>query len=95
VVEFVKRDGKTYVRINDYEKLRNLYGQLLAEIQRVKSEGDFEGAKNLVETYAVKVDSTLHAEILQRYEALHLALTRVSSTLYTRLRRTRRVTSPI
>jgi dipeptidyl-peptidase-3 len=73
VVEFVKRDGKTYVRINDYEKLRNLYGQLLAEIQRVKSEGDFEGAKNLVETYAVKVDSTLHAEILQRYEALHLA----------------------
>ncbi|MCM1108551.1 MAG: dipeptidyl peptidase 3 [Clostridium sp.] len=73
VTELIKKDGKTYVRINDYDKLRTLFGRLLAEIQRVKSEGDYEGARRLVETYAVKVDPELHAEVLQRYERLHLA----------------------
>lgn len=72
VVEFKQRDGKTFVVINDYAKLRNLFGQLLAEIQRVKSEGDFNGAKNLVESYAVKVDQKLHTEVLGRYKALNL-----------------------
>ncbi len=73
VVEMVKKDGKTYVRINDYKKLRNLFGQLLAEIQRIKSEGDYEAARNLVEAYAVKVDPVLHKEVLERYEKLNLA----------------------
>lgn len=73
VVELVKKDGKTYVKINDYEKLRALFGKLLAEIQRIKSEGDFNAARNLVETYAVKVDPELHKEVLARYEKLHLA----------------------
>ena len=73
VVELVKKDGKTYVRINDYEKLRNLFGQLLAEIQRIKSEGDYAAAHNLVENYAVKVDPVLHAEVLERYKKLNLA----------------------
>lgn len=59
--------------VNDYEKLRSLFGELLAEIQRVKSTGDFKAARNLVETYAVKVDPVLHAEILERYKKLHLA----------------------
>lgn len=73
VVEWVKREGKTYVRINDYVSLRNLFGQLLAEIQRIKSEGDYEAARQLVERYAVNVDSALHEEVLNRYRALHLA----------------------
>jgi dipeptidyl-peptidase-3 len=73
VVELVKKDGETFVRINDYQKLRNLFGQLLAEIQRIKSEGDYAAARNLVETYAVKVDPELHKEILSRYEKLNLA----------------------
>lgn len=68
----VNRDGKTYVRINDYAKLRMLFGKLLAEIQRIKSEGDYEAARQLVETYAVQVDPVLHAEVLQRYRSLHL-----------------------
>lgn len=72
VVEFKERDGKTFVVINDYAKLRNLFGQLLAEIQRVKSEGDFNGAKSLVENYAVQVDQKLLAEVLARYKALNL-----------------------
>ncbi len=72
VVEFKQRDGKTFVVINDYAKLRLLFGKLLAEVQRVKSEGDYEGCKNLVETYAVKVDPTLHAEVLKRYKSLNL-----------------------
>jgi dipeptidyl-peptidase-3 len=71
VVEFVKKDGKTYVRINDYNKLRDLFGQLLKEIQRIKSEGDFNAGKNLVETYGVKVDAVLHNEILKRYATLN------------------------
>ena len=73
VVELVKKDGKTFVKINDYEKLRALFGQLLGEIQRIKSEGDFEAARQMVENYAVKVDPTLHQEVLARYEKLHLA----------------------
>nr|WP_320039651.1 dihydrofolate reductase [uncultured Bacteroides sp.] len=73
VVELVKKDGETFVRINDYQKLRDLFGQLLAEIQRIKSEGDYAAARNLVETYAVKVDPELHKEILSRYEKLNLA----------------------
>ena len=73
VVEFVKKDGKTYVQVNDYKKLRDLFGQLLAEIQRIKSEGDFNAARELVENYAVKIDPTLHAEILDRYKKLNLA----------------------
>lgn len=73
VVELVKKDGKTYVQVNDYKKLRDLFGQLLAEIQRIKSEGDFNAARELVENYAVKIDPTLHAEILDRYKKLNLA----------------------
>lgn len=73
VVELVKKEGKTYVKINDYPKLRDLFGQLLAEIQRIKSEGDYEAARRLVENYAVKVDPNLHEEVLARYEKLHLA----------------------
>lgn len=73
VVEMVVRDGKTYVRINDYAKLRTLFGKLLAEIQRIKSEGDYEAARQLVETYGVQVDPVLHAEVQQRYRSLHLA----------------------
>ncbi|MEO6613752.1 MAG: hypothetical protein ABIT05_13255 [Chitinophagaceae bacterium] len=72
VVEMVKMNGKTYVRINDYKKLRELFGQLLREIQRIKSEGDFNGGKNLVETYGVKVDLALHKEVLQRYAKLNV-----------------------
>ena len=73
VVELVKKNGKTYVVINDYEKLRGLFGELLAEIQRIKSTGDYDAARNLVETYAVKVDPALHAEVLERYKKLNLA----------------------
>ena len=73
VVELVVRDGKTYVQVNDYERLRQLFAQLLAEVQRIKSEGDYEAARQLVETYAVKVDSTLHSEVLERYRRLDLA----------------------
>lgn len=73
VVEMVVREGKTYVRINDYAKLRTLFGKLLAEIQRIKSEGDYEAARQLVETYGVQIDPVLHAEVLQRYRSLHLA----------------------
>ncbi|MDB5223558.1 MAG: Dipeptidyl-peptidase [Chitinophagaceae bacterium] len=72
VVQFVKRDGKTYVKINDYNKLRNLFGQLLREIQRIKSEGDFNAGKNLIENYGVKVDLALHKEILERYKKLNV-----------------------
>ena len=73
VIEYVKRDGKTFVRINDYEKLHKLFGKLLAEIQRIKSEGDFEAGRDLVETYGVKVDPAIHKEILARYEKLNIA----------------------
>lgn len=73
VVELVKKKGKTYVKINDYEALRGLFGKLLAEVQRIKSEGDYEAARALVEGYGVQVDADLHREILERYERLHLA----------------------
>ena len=73
VVSFEKRDDKTYIVINDYEKLRSLFGELLKEVQRIKSEGDFEAGKALIENYGVKVDPQLHAEVLSRYEALDIA----------------------
>lgn len=72
VVEFVKKDGKTYVQVNDYEKLRTIFGELLREIQRIKSEGDYAAAKKLVETYGVKVDPVLHKEVLERYAKLNI-----------------------
>ena len=73
VVELIKRDGKTFVQINDYNALRDLFGKLLAEIQRIKSEGDYEAGRNLVEQYAVKVDPALHNEVLARYATLTIA----------------------
>ena len=73
VIEFVKRDGKTYVKVNDYEKLRTLFGQLLAEVQRIKSEGDYESGKKLVEQYGVKFDANMHNELLERYAKLNIA----------------------
>lgn len=73
VVELYERDGKTYIRVNDYERLRGLFGELLAEIQRIKSEGDYEAGRDLVETYAVKVDPKLHREVLDRYAHLSIA----------------------
>ena len=72
-IKLVRRDGKTYVEITDYEQLRSLIARLLAEVQRIKSEGDYEAARQLVETYAIKVDATLHQEVLKRYEKLNLA----------------------
>ena len=72
-VELVKRDGKTFVQINDYETLRELFGNLLSQIQRIKSEGDYEFAKNLVETYGIKINQDLHSEILERYKKLNIA----------------------
>ena len=73
VVELVKKDGKTYLKINDYAKLRGLFGELLSEIQRIKSEGDYDAGRELVEKYAVKVDQSLHQEILNRYSKLDIA----------------------
>lgn len=72
VVEFKEKDGKTFIVVNDYTKLRTLFGDLLAEIQRIKSEGDFGAAKKIVADYAVKVDPKLHAEILERYKKLNM-----------------------
>jgi dipeptidyl-peptidase-3 len=72
VIEKKVRDGKTYFVINDYVKLRALFAELLAEIQRIKSEGDYEAGKQLVETYAVNIDQDLHKEVLERYGALNL-----------------------
>lgn len=72
VIEKKTRDGKTYFVINDYPALRNLFAELLAEIQRIKSEGDYEAGKNLVETYAVNIDPQLHKEVLERYAKLNL-----------------------
>lgn len=72
-VELVSVNGKTYVKVNDYRRLRALFGRLLAEIQRIKSEGDYEGAKAMVETYGVKIDARLHQEVLSRYEKLDIA----------------------
>ncbi|MDP4280935.1 MAG: dihydrofolate reductase [Bacteroidota bacterium] len=73
VIEKFSRDGKTYFRINNYTALRDLFGQLLREIQRITSEGDYTAAKNLVETYGVQVDADLHKEVLERYKKLNIA----------------------
>ncbi len=73
VIEYVKNNGKTYIRINDYPALRNLFGQLLGEIQRIKSEGDYEAGRDLVEQYAVKIDPAIHKEVLDRYAHLNIA----------------------
>ncbi|MDR0743631.1 MAG: dipeptidyl peptidase 3 [Tannerella sp.] len=73
VVSFEKRDGKTYIVINDYDGLRVLFGMLLAEVQRIKSEGDFKACRRLVEEYGVKIDPALHDEVLERYKSLRLA----------------------
>lgn len=73
VIEKVTRDGKTYFKVNDYVKLRGLFGDLLKEIQRIKSEGDFEAGRDLVENYGVKVDPAIHAEVLERVKPLNIA----------------------
>jgi dipeptidyl-peptidase-3 len=73
VISFEKRNGKTYVKVNDYRKLHLLFGELLKEVQRIKSEGDFNAGKQIVENYGVKVDQTLHEEVLERYAKLNLA----------------------
>ncbi len=73
VIELVKHEGKTYVKVNDYVQLRQLFGKLLAEIQRIKSEGDFGAGKALVENYGVKVDNALHEEVLARFKKLNVA----------------------
>ncbi|KOH45770.1 dipeptidyl-peptidase 3 family protein [Sunxiuqinia dokdonensis] len=73
VVDWMKREGKSYLKINDYQKLRELFGQLLAEVQRIKSEGDLQAAAQLVENYGVKVDRELHAEVLERFKKLDIA----------------------
>lgn len=73
VIELVKKDGKTFIKINDYEKLRGLFGKLLAEVQRIKSEGDYAAGKKLVEDYAVKVNPEIHKEVLDRYAKLDIA----------------------
>ncbi len=73
VIEKVVREGKTYIVVNDFVKLRSLVGELLAEVQRIKSEGDFAACRDFIETYGVQVDPALHAEVLQRYNALNLA----------------------
>ena len=69
----ITSESKTYVRINDYDALRNIFAYQLAEIQRIKSEGDFEAARTLVEKYAINLDPVLHAEVLRRYEGLNIA----------------------
>ncbi len=73
VIEIVKKKGKTYIKINDYKRLRELFGELLKEIQRIKSEGDYEAGRDMVEKYAVKVDPKLHKEVLDRYSKLDIA----------------------
>lgn len=73
VVEMFSKDGKTYVRINDYDKLRGLFGELLKEMQRIKSEGDYEAGKEMIENYGIQIDPDLHQELLERYSKLNLA----------------------
>ena len=73
VIEMVTIEGKTFIKINDYDRLRELFGELLEEIQRIKSEGDYVAGRDLVEKYAVKVDSKLHNEVLERYSHLNIA----------------------
>jgi dipeptidyl-peptidase-3 len=73
VIEKIVKDGKTFYHINDFDALRNLLAQLLAEVQRIKSEGDYKAGRELVESYAVQVDPDLHAEVLERFEKLDIA----------------------
>jgi dipeptidyl-peptidase-3 len=73
VIELKKKDGKTYIVINNYEKLRGIFGTLLSEIQRIRSTGDYEAGKTIIEQYAVKVNQELHTEVLERYKKLNLA----------------------
>lgn len=73
VIEYVKRNNKTFIKINDYSKLRELFGQLLTEVQRIKSEGDYAAGKNLVEKYGIKIDRNIHQEILDRNAKLNIA----------------------
>ncbi len=73
VAEYIKRDGKTYIQINDYAKLRELFGELLREIQRIKSQGDFAAGQALIENYGVKVDQQLHKEVKDRFAKLNVA----------------------
>lgn len=70
VVEMIQENGKTYVQVNDYEALRDIFGKMLREIQRIKSEGDYEAGRNLIETYGVKVNQAMHQEVLERYASL-------------------------
>ena len=72
VIEKKVRDGKTYFVVNDFEALRGLFGELLAEVQRIKSEGDYKAGKALVEKYAIDIDPALHKEVLERYATLNL-----------------------
>ena len=72
VIEMVRENGKTYVVVNDFEKLRGLFGEMLREVQRIKSEGDYEAGRKLVEQYAVVVDPELHKEVRDRYYALNI-----------------------
>jgi dipeptidyl-peptidase-3 len=74
VVEMYKKEGKTFIRINDYKKLRTLFGDLLAEIQRIKSEGDYAAGEAMIETYGVTIDPDLHKELLERYAKLNRAV---------------------
>ncbi len=73
IVKLLSHDDKTFVTIIDYEKLRMLFGRMLKEVQRIKSEGDFEAGKELIERYGVKINPQLHREILERYSKLNLA----------------------
>jgi dipeptidyl-peptidase-3 len=73
VIEIKNKDGKTYFVVNDYEKLKSLFGDLLKEIQRIKSKGDYKAGRALVENYGVKVDSKIHREVLERYGKLNIA----------------------
>jgi len=73
IIEKISKDGKTYFRINDYDKLREKFGELLKIVQRITSEGDYQAAKDLVETYGIQVDPVLHKEVLERYEKLNIA----------------------
>ncbi|NJM16428.1 MAG: dihydrofolate reductase, partial [Bacteroidales bacterium] len=72
VIELRKENDKTYVIINDYQKLRTLFGELLAEVQRIKSEGDFDAGKQLVESYGIKIDTAMHNEVLERFKKLDI-----------------------
>jgi dipeptidyl-peptidase-3 len=72
VIELVKENGKTYIVVNDFVRLRELFGELLCEVQRIKSEGDYEAGKALVENYAVKIEPSLHAEVIERNKALNI-----------------------